>query len=555
LETDAPAGSYASAAMMSETDGALWAAAFIGGAYLQGNYLYNLGAGTANNILQRERVEVLAVAGKVVTVRGRDPRRLTYGISRVNPEWPLPDPVTGSTARLQFDEGQLSLPTGSIFEPAWPSCLYRKLNPMVTRVIPPTGAFISGDQVEYQIEVWSDMSSLRAPYDRKRPPADGRYWASIGFMGVQPEKWANWQAYPQAWWTAREIELTVADLAAASGVVALKDSAGNDCRVLPRWAGANVLRVVYTLTGGVRGVLPASETDAALVTTDNGSGWSSTLNLAALLGFPDLVSVRIFYMPEARIEDGAAWVTKGACANSQRDATGSFVHGTARRCTNVGCSKFSAGTFRDECWDPKATGFTLGCGQGPGAAVFPAADARDNGNGPEIAWSAQGTVIRQGLPGVSSHRNFWFERKTRTSLQQLVGSFSDAVPRSPGAGWVELLGRVWGQREIYTENGETRQRLRHGLFEAEGAGMQGAAGLLIPGWQDRTNQRRSGIRDAEAAFPSFGPAPASVADGSLGGGAMAHRLRVSEAAHQIYVVGINPQRVNAAVRDYAERLN
>jgi hypothetical protein len=59
----------------------------------------NLGAGTANNALQYENVEVLEGDGEWVTVKGRDPRRLTFGISLVNPEWPLPgEPfLTGET--------------------------------------------------------------------------------------------------------------------------------------------------------------------------------------------------------------------------------------------------------------------------------------------------------------------------------------------------------------------------------------------------------------------------------------------------------------------------
>jgi hypothetical protein len=160
LEDDATAGQYASAETLVEIDSALWAAAFIGGANLSGNYLYNLGFGTANNVLQFETVRVTAVAGNLVSVVGRDPRRLTYGVSRVNPEWPLPDPITGSTARLQTDGIALSLPAGALFEPLEPSVLFGKLTPMVRRVIPPTGAFIAGTNAAYQLELWAGVNNL-----------------------------------------------------------------------------------------------------------------------------------------------------------------------------------------------------------------------------------------------------------------------------------------------------------------------------------------------------------------------------------------------------------
>ncbi|MBI1291212.1 hypothetical protein GC173_08195 [bacterium] len=549
LEDGATPSRYASAAALVELDAALWAAAFVGGALMQGSYLYNLGSGTANNVLQRETVEVLSTSGQWLTVRGRDPRRLTFGVSRINPEWPLPDPITGTTARIQWETASIALPVGGILEPHPPSVLHGKLNPMVLQIEPPTGPLVEGDGAEYRIRVWASIDSFRQPYNKKLPPSDGRYWASIGYVGIVPERWSNWQHFPLAHWVRQTRELTASGLALVGGEVSLTDSDGQATRILPRSAGANVLRVSITVAGTTTAV-GDGVVDGGLVYTDTGTGWATELDLSWALEIPGLESVRIEYMAEARVEDGpAAAITNGSCANSQVDHSGSYIHGTVRRCLDVGCSKFTSDGFRDVCWDPSATGFAL-CG-----GVQPAADVRDNANLAEVAWSGAGTVIVQGMAGQSGHGNFWFERRTRTGLSMMMGSFCDAVPRSPGAGWTEVLGsRVWGQRRTYTDETGDHQELVFGAHDATHTGFTGALEATVGGWDERTGQRRTSMNAAEQTFPSFGPAGCSVADGRDSGGAMSRRLRKSAATHQLHMTGINAQRVSTAVTAFVERL-
>jgi len=553
---DIPAGRFASASYLVRLDGALWALAFIGGAIPLGNYLSNLGMGTANNVAQDVIVEVLSVDGGWITVRsrpGEDPRRLIVGVSRLNPLWPLPDPQTGSTARLQSDNNPISLPVGSSFEPLFPSVLYRKLTPMVTEIEMPTAAYDEAAAVTYRVKTWGNMANIREPYDRKRPPSDGKYFARIAFRAIAQERYANWQDYPVAHWTRASVTKTAAELTALSGVVPLVDTNGDPCRVLPRYAGGNVLVVRYVTDAGTQTWGPA-ETDAALTVADLGTGWSSSINLSPLLSIPSLVSIQVFYMPEARTDDGAAYITPGACRNSQIDWSGSVVHGSTRRCVNVACSKFQAGQFRDECFDPAATGFLLAPGAGPGPDAFSPADAANNQNLAEIAWSGCGLVEVQGLPGQSSYRNFAFEARDRTGLQHLAGGYVDAIPTAANTATVQLYNpRVWGRRRVYTDQGD-RHELTFGLFDSESTGAAGSAFLADDSWATRTNQLRLSRPANEAIFPSFGPAPMDLRTGRLGGGAMRNRLRRSDQTHELTVAGSARNRESQPFQSLLTRL-
>jgi hypothetical protein len=425
-------------ASMLALTGRLWLIDHVHRGLIGAEVIYNLGP-AADNGSQAWTYEIIGSGPGYLDIRGPNPKFLPVSASRLNPEWPLPDPVTGTLGRIVFSAGSYSLPAGSVVRFLYPSALADRVYPIISKVIPPTSNALDG--VTFRVELGDfDATNSRQPWDAAFPPADGKYWCEVRAELLGAATWKDYQAPREIQFAQRRIEI-----ADASGEVELLASDGTGTRVIfPRDAPASfVVEVDGEPLGGI-------DWNARLRTDRQNDGtYRSWIDLAGL----GLTSCDVVCWVEARAGDSGRIPVAAQCIYSRRDLSGSWVHDDEQHCGQADrASGFDQ--FHDACWLPGK------CDQ------FRLADPLDMDDAAFLAslWSRAGFVIEQGVAGISSSRNFTFAQRGGASIQGLVGSFSDRVPGSLAARREEWVSRALGKRVQWEADGDEAQGLVHGAF-------------------------------------------------------------------------------------------
>ena len=441
--------------------------------------LYNAGQ-AADNASQRWIYEIVGAGPGWIDLKGEHPALLPLQASRVNPEWPFADPVTGTYGRLVFMGGVTSMPAGAVVEFQAPSILAGKVFPMISRVVPPSA---SGGLVDrtFRVELGGfDASNARRPYDARFPPAGNRYVALVRWQALARERWIDPQNGLEVQATRRRIVVEEA------GPVVLTDSGGNAAKV---WVDS------VRLFSGVE--VPVAE---LLTVGGPGDDYETVLDLT---GYPGAVGAVLEYAVAARAEDGVRVPTIGKCKWAKRDPSGSWIHGTEEHCAKATVASGFAG-FHDGCWQPTT------CDQ------FRLEDDGEEtvGNAEFWAslWTRAGWVLFQGIPGISSHRNFWLVWREGASVAGLVGSWSDGVfggkfekreewnsaPLGRLVTWRDgdghdglgvVKGAVWEQAHRFPETSDVGDGDVEYRANANGTFRLGTVGEEVEGWMEGKSVR------------------------------------------------------------------
>lgn len=526
---------------------ALWNAAYTLNGVLSGT-IYNLGFGTANNVAQEIVYEIVAASGNTLTLKGRDPRLIKSPLSLENPNFPgsapnemKPDDVTTEQwntmkwGRLIPSGVFHSLYLGAAIEFQYPSILFDKTNPHIIKVNIPSGTPSDINNVTFSVQCSGLVTGAKEPYDKAFPAS--KYYCTLYYYALAPESWGNFQTPVETWFTKHSMTFTKAQLHAANGYPVLKDTGGNDTRILfPSMASVSVS---YKLGQGVSIPLPVN--DSHII-----AGGTTLIDLTSLLSLADLTEVTVSYCPLARETDGFIIPFAKTCANDQIDYTGSYVHSNGRRCTNVDCAKFKAGNYAaGNCWkDAQADKFTLGDETG----VLP----QSNGANSEYLsrlWNRTSLVLEQGMPGFSHHRNFAYRRPAQggPSLIELMGSYFSDVPVGFFATRKPVHLPKLGQRREYTVDGDKFHEIILGAYEAR-TYEQTESGIIdkdfcghleqyVIDWLDRYGYRNTALYAAEARFPKHGPSANSLYSYELQSNGMMKPKALSTVDNQVFSTG------------------
>lgn len=428
-------------------------------------------AGGANNGSQSETYEIVSASGTTLTLRGRNPKRMQVGSSRLNPVWPFPDPVTGSTARLIGDAVFHSLPVGAAVEFAFPSVLNEKVSPFIVSINPPESDSL--EDVEFSVECSVNVSNADEPFDEFYPPEDGKYYCTVRWEGLAPNDWKNFQAPAEEQWTARTVTFTTAE------EHELLDTGGNSTRIL--WPGmiGRAVRVALTLADTSVNELSESQIRAILSVTDDGTAsWESTIDLS---GFT-FASAAVSFWCESRSGDTKRLPFFGTCVHAQADPSDSYNTTGGHRCTaeeSTGFANFTGAV----CWKPSACNrFAIGdAAESWGTLEFAPADFGDE-QWLSNLWTAGAWVVVQGIPGISAVRNFSISKPAGALLgiQGLCGGFVDVVPEGIFPAKAPLFPPSMGQRETWTDgDGNHYQQIRTGAFYAAPLDLTATGGDLL----------------------------------------------------------------------------
>lgn len=329
-------------------------------------YPSNVG-GTANNMTQQVTYRVLSVSGSTVTLRGPNPKRLSVGNSKLNPDFVAPGL---GEPRLIADDNVIALPAGACLKMNPPSVLSR-LQPIIEKINPPATDTL--DDVTFSVRVSCDMSNAMQPFDLAQRPR--RYFCQVHFEANAPQRWGNFQEFPESKFT-----VTVAKHEGAA-VHALKDSNGNDTRILypdmeniVPWILDNgpFRAMVYKIDGTIQKI-EGTDAKTRLTTTQSATGWVVTFDASDLT---DVDYVLYTYCPEANSNDRYRRAFTSCCSNSQVDISESYEHKDGRLCGEITASQFER--YESECWQPECDNFGLACKDGQyGVAPRTAVDKID----------------------------------------------------------------------------------------------------------------------------------------------------------------------------------
>lgn len=495
-------------------------------------FIFNLGV--ANNMMQNVNYEVTNVDAtnpRRIRLKGPDPRALPVSIRRLNPEWPFDGP------RIIADNETQVLPLGSFVLFNFPSALHRKMSPWIEEIEVPSGTL--GEEKTFWVTLSRSVKSAREPWDAAFP-ADVYTCTVLAYL-IAPEALLNVQPSQEAQFVEIEQQFVAADLD-GSNRLELLDSAGQSTRVLmsPQF-GPNLIRLSLDL--GLDDPVPVAAA-ALLSTDDTGTGWESHLDLSAWTD--GLVGGTVRFWAEAVDEyDEPVVNVRGRCINSQRDSNGYGEDGEYR-CFNTSCSKFQRGDYRAECWDTpdNATGFSV---SSPAFRVGDFSRSQFGGY-----WTRENLILRQGLPGSASSRNFSFTRPGGggPSLQQMIGRFCDILPSSPGQARVEpWFTPLMGQRRVYTNNdGDLTHELVHGLFETNRSDFDGAIEeTLGTAWTNKDDARGVQADAVNGLFPLFHTPPLLLPTRQTGSDPAASFKIARERTEIVHITNLDPDEVNNAV--------
>jgi hypothetical protein len=396
--------------------------------------LYNAGQ-AADNASQRYQFRIVSGEPGKLTLRGRHPGLLGLTASRINPEWPFADPITGEYSRIIFMGGTTSLPAGCVVEYLFPSILTGRTFPIVSKIIVP-GTYSDIDDVQFEVEIGNnDGTNARAPYDSRYPAAGGLYFCFLRWQALAREDWKDFQAQLEMQVVRRRITVN------NPGVVALTNSDDDPTRVIPE----SVQVVAFP---------PVPLNIPALLST-TGPPYATTLNLTGT----GIEIATINYICEATGDEINRVPTMGQCRWAKKDPSGSWIHGTDQHCAKAAtASGFAAGLFHDGCWLPGR------CNQ---FQVFDeSTDTFGNAEWWASLWTRSSWVLFQGLPGISSHRNFWLVWREGPSIAGLTGSWTDTVFQGRFERREEWNGTPLGRRETYTTTaGDFQALIKGGIWE------------------------------------------------------------------------------------------
>jgi hypothetical protein len=432
-----------SVAIMSKIEAAIWLYSYILNGYIGGDILFN--AGAANNGSQTFRYKVIAGGEGFLTVEGTNPRRLQATVFRVNPNWPFPDPITGSTARLIPDQaGGTMIPCAASVEFVG-SCLAGKAKPVATMIdIEDTN---EDEVAEFDLVFGDgfDATNATEPADAAFPQDD--YFCDVRLEFFNPGRWNDYQAPKEAKFTAQQRIFTTAE------VHNLTDSDDDDTRII--WP---------TLADGAFSVVfdpPLSEpiniVSRLETTGDSVAGYVTTLDLSDLT-FTECV---VNYYAESVATDTAFIPIMGACRWSKLDLTGSYTHeGGPQHCGKAFSTGLQGGLFHNDCWLP---------GRCDNFQIFDESP-QTMGDFSHLSslWHRADWIIVQGIPGLSATRNFSLEKRLGASIQSFTGSFRNVAFNGFFPRREEFFGTPLGKLLEYTDgDGNERIALLHGAFYLE----------------------------------------------------------------------------------------
>jgi hypothetical protein len=533
---------------------ALWLFSYCQNGVLYGT-LYNLGMGTANNISQRVTYEISAVVSpRVLRLKGPNPKRLSLGISRLNPEWPLPDPLTGEKSRIISDTAFIALPPGAMAVFEWPSVLFANMNPFVRVITPPVSEDL--EDVEFDVEFSCSVANARKPVDLQHPPEDGKYYVTLYFYSTIPEAWPNYQVSFERQWASTGVTKTRAEALALSGLIPLKDTAGDDARVLPPDLFTGCMALVRKRTGVAEEWFTPGANRMTTVVVVPGLSWATTLDINEWIT-ADTETIRILYRPEALAGDSFRMPHYSSCALSQVDRSGSYLHGSNRRCMDVSCSGFA--NYADECWQPGADKFSLGTNKnsyGAGGAYLPT-DPFDTDPWSYI-WSRSSGYVMQGLPGVSSYRNFWYVRLSGggPSVQELLGGFADELYAGYFATAYPIFLATLGVRSTGTNSAGATQTITYGahiartLQNCNGTPATGSLATAVSGWDSRWSNPLGVVWVAKlGTFPRQRSGKTSLRTYVHSGDGRATYCQLSSGVQEVYATNLSRADVDETLAD------
>ncbi len=430
---------------MQRLSAALWLWDYVLRGMIGNEWIYNAGSG-ADNASQTWEYEIVAAgideetgAGYLDLDGGQDPRNLTTGASRVNPAYPGPDPITGGYGRLVTSSlSGCLMPGAASVEFLWPSSLAGKWFPLITRITPPV---TPATQWRAWFDDGADPSNAIQPLDLMFPPADGVYRCRVRMEFIHASIWRDYQAPDETQWAPRSMTFTTA------AIYGLLDSGGNPCRILLPSIAAGAAGVVTDCTEVV-------DLTTRLTTEPFGGLWRTWLDLTGLT----FTRLTIHYWAEATAADEVRVPGMGHCVYAKRDPSGSYSHEAGgQHCAHVESSGFQAGEFHQNCWLPGRCDLFAVLDESP-------ATMGDHQFLSDL-WTRAGWLLRQGMPGSSSHRNFMLDQVGGASIQGLCGSFLDSVPGGFFPQVAEWGGNPLGERATYLEpDGDTWQNLILGAF-------------------------------------------------------------------------------------------
>lgn len=460
--------------------------------------IHNAGDG-ADNYYQELTAEIVSVSGSTLTVAGVgwNPKRIQMGRSRLNPAWPLPDPVTGSGARIIYETEAFALMVLSEVQFLLPSVLAGKLRPFVKSITMPES---DDPGATFTVELSNDCSFAKTPYDLAFPPANGKYFLRFLCFAFRPARWPNVQPTGWAHWKRRTQVVTSEDAAAAP--VPLLNASAHDTRVLWPDMMPNAFRVFGEPTGGADVEIP--NVQSRLSTVQSGGGHVTTLDLQDLAATYE--SFTIVFWAEAESGDEGTFPFPGRCMNSQSDPSGSYVHADGRRCTAVE-SASGFGAFRGECWQPGGgcSKFCLPKYRTENAVRPPTDLVADNLMAAAICGTSW--VLVQAAPGFSGPGAFHLERPSDAmdSLMEFAGGWAAALPIGLYAQRTPWIGPAFGQLDEIEDGGNITLSLRPGAFVGRGnwtAGTTPPEGLFpanVSGFADELTDWRGEDRTARLA--------------------------------------------------------
>lgn len=528
---------------------ALWAASAIHNGRPPRELLDNAGE-ASDNPTQDIQYRIMSVGSRSLVLRGPNPKRIEMGKSRLNPEWPLPDPVTGSTARVIFEGRAFALPVGGTVHFLPPSALENKRRPWITRIeMPATNAATA----TFTVYLSASCEAAMEPRDAAFPAAE--YHCLVRCYAFHPEEWPNYQERREQQVTrvVRVIEAAEAQVAP----VELTGPSGSSCRVL--WpdmtpgSGHLAARLLRTPTGGGPPVEVEDFADRLLTDQLAEGSWRTTLDLTDLAETNESFVVRYWATAVASTVERLPFA--GMCANCQSDPTGSYVHHGGMRCTAAADADM-LGTFRAGCWQPNCSRFALTDGASSyrgGNLVRPPTAIEDAGP-LRRAWVGVSWVRVQELAGMNGGRGFRMVRPVGAmgSIGQLLGLWSVGVPNGMFAQRVPYHGAAIGRRVQYAlESPEVGvgHYLVFGAFisrETWTAPAVPAAGFLpthAAGWTSGRKDWRTAAETAvRARYPESPIGTHHMYDMNAEGSAYAQRTRLVPS--ESWVVGVDVTEVD-----------
>lgn len=412
---------------------ALWHYAVNG--YIGNEVVFN--AGAANNASQFWTYEIVDAGSGWLDVKGANPKRLSQGVSRLNPEWPGPDPITGQTSRVVWESSVGALPPcAASVEFLYPSVLVNKARPLASRVTPPESDAADG-VTRLHFDDGFNVSNATEPFDLRFAPVDGKYYCRVRFEFTAPARWKDYQEPREVQFSPISAEFD------EPGVLELLDSADGSTRVLFPWMAPEVFTATFD---------PPQDVNIAprLLTVREGSGYKTTLDVSDL----EFDTLTLTYWAESTAGDEVRVPVQGECRHSRVDPTGSYAHDGNEHCGRTTSSGFQGELYHERCWLPgRCSEFSL-----VDESPLTVGD-HDHLSG---LWTRAGWIIVQAMPGSSASRNFTLVHVAGPSLAGLAGSWLDEVFHGFFPSRTEWFGRRLGRRVTWTESGNAHANLAFG---------------------------------------------------------------------------------------------